>query len=63
MSDTTQPLPPHSAPPRAVVRDAGGKVIELLAYDATGRTIAVPISAHRAIDLAADLIEAARRRL
>lgn len=62
--DAADRVAPHSAPPlRTVVRDEPGRAVELQMYDNRGLVAAVPVSAHRALALASDLIAAARARL
>ena len=62
--DARNPASPHSGPPlRAVICDEPRRAVELQMYDTRGLVAAAPVSAHRALALASDLIAGARRRL
>jgi hypothetical protein len=55
--------PEPGDPVRAIVTDVPGQVIALSLYGADGHAAVARLSAHRALAVAAELIEAARRRL
>lgn len=66
LSSTGERFPPHGAPPqppaRAVVVD-DGRSVRLIAYGGPEALATVELDPARALALAGDLIEAARRRL
>jgi hypothetical protein len=58
-----RPSPAAGTTARAVVSDDPSRAITLTAYGADGSAVAIPLTPQRALDVAAQLIDAARRRL
>jgi hypothetical protein len=54
---------PRAAPARVVIVDDRVGSIRVIVYDGSGGCVTIPVSAHRALDLAEQLIAAARARL